>query len=181
VLERTPAFNQGLTTTFEAIEKFSTDPLVKLGINDLTATATILNPTVASITPAQNVCNYFGTLFRNLQSALSEGGTTGTLLRFSVIASPGSVNFAPNYEGGPSSSPANGPTGAGFDPSNFLHSNPYPITGFVSKPGQASNCEAGNEPFAKGRTQIGNVPGMKPTTLHDNTRTRTSGSSGGGN
>jgi virulence factor Mce-like protein len=177
VLERTPDFNRRLATTFDAIEDFSTDPLVKLGINDLTATSTILNPTVAYITPAQNVCNYFGTLFRNLQSALSEGGNTGTLLRFSVIASPGSVNFAPNYEGGPSDRPANGPVGPGFDPSNFLHTNPYPLTG---SPGQPRTCEAGNEPFNKGATRIGNVPGMTPTTLHDNTRTSTTSTTSGG-
>ena len=76
--------------------------------------------------------------------------------------------LAPNNEGSPSSAPANGPSGPGYDASNFLHSNPYPYT---AAPGQPKMCEAANEKFIAGKTVIGNVPGMAPTTLHDSTAT----------
>jgi virulence factor Mce-like protein len=176
-LEQSPAFNARLTTTFKALETFSNDPLVKLGVKDLTSTVAILNPTVAYLTPAQTTCNYIGLWFHNLASALSEGGTNGQTLRVAVVAAPGgqpvpnqpnidNTLTAINNEGGPSSAPANGPSGPGYDLSNYLHSNPFP---FTASPGQPKFCEAANEQFTKGRTTIGNVPGQTPTTLHYST------------
>jgi hypothetical protein len=38
---------------------------------------------------------------------------------------------------------------------NHLHVNPYPNVG---GPGQPRVCEAGNEPYIKGQSVIGNVP-----------------------
>jgi hypothetical protein len=68
-----------------------------------------------------------------------------------VITPPG-----PNNEGFPSSAPANG---GGTKPSaNHLHSNPYPNT---AAPGQPKECEAGNEPYAVGRTVTSNPPGVQ--------------------
>jgi hypothetical protein len=61
----------------------------------------------------------------------------------------------PNSEFGPASAPANGP-----EIPNHLHYNPYPNT---ASPGQPRECEAGNEPYIKGRTVIGNVPGNQGT------------------
>jgi hypothetical protein len=91
-------------------------------------------------------------LLRNGASHLSEGASTGTWQRFLVVTPPfGAAN--PNSEGGPSSAPANGPGEA-----NHLHSNPYPNT---AAPGQPRECEAGNEPYQRGRTVIGNVPGTQ--------------------
>lgn len=162
-LKGSPAFNAQVADTFRALQKFSTDPMTKLGVDDLTSTVSILAPTVRFITPAQTVCNYIGTFFRNASSLLSYGGDTGTVQRFSILGAPGSLIPAPNNEGGPSTAPANG---GGTDTRNFLRSNPYP---FTAAPGQPRTCEAGNEKFLKGRTVIGNVPGMAPTTLHDNT------------
>ncbi len=159
VLERSPAFNAGLATTLNSVKTFATDPLVKLGVTDLTTAAGYLEPTVAFLTPAQTVCNYLTLALRNASSLLSEGGSNGTLQRFSIIAAP----TGPNNEGGPSSAIANG---GGTDPTNFLHSNPYP---FTAAPGQPKSCEAGNETFIKGKAVVGNVPGMAPTTLHENT------------
>ena len=165
VLRNSPAFNAQVSDTFRALEKFSTDPMSKLGIADLTSTVDILAPTIRYITPAQTVCNYLGIFFRNAASVLSYGGSTGTVQRFSVVGAPGALTSAPNNEGSPSSAPANG-GGPGTDPRNFLHSNPYPLT---AAPGQPRTCEAANETFIKGKAIIGNVPGMAPTTLHDNT------------
>ncbi len=166
-LRRSPAFNSQVSDTFKALEKFSTDPLTKVGVADLDSTVTILAPTIRFITPAQTVCNYLGIFFRNAASVLSYGGNTGTVQRFSILGAPGSLTPAPNNEGGPSSAPANGGP-AGTDTRNFLRSNPYPLT---AAPGQPRTCEAGNERVTKGKSVIGNVPGLAPTTLHDNTST----------
>jgi len=173
-LKNSPAFNARLATTFTALRKFSTDPVVKLGVQDLTSTVSIANPLVSYITPSQVSCNYLGLFFKNLSSALSEGGTNGQTLRVAIVAAPGgqpvpnqpnidNTLLAPNNEGGPSSAPANGPAGPGYDLSNFLHSNPFP---FTAAPGQPKFCEAANEKFLAGKLVIGNVPGQAPTTLH---------------
>ncbi len=167
VLKGAPAFNARLATLGKSVEKFATDPLTNLGVKDLTSTSQILEPTITFATPAQTVCNYFGIWFRNVAGVFQEGGTNGQTLRVSIIAAPGSIQEAPNNEGFPSSAPANGPTGAGFDNTNFLHTNPYP---FTAAPGQPRTCAAGNEKFLPGRVVIGNVPGQAPTTLHDDTK-----------
>jgi virulence factor Mce-like protein len=147
-LRRSVALNERLVPAFRALQGFAEDPLVALGIKDLTQTAKILEPTVAYLTPAQTVCNYVTLFLRNTASLLSVGGKQGTSQRFIII---GTV-AGPNNEGEPSSAPANGP-GA-----NFLHSNPYPNT---ASPGQPRECEAGNEKFLEGRQVIGNQPGTQ--------------------
>jgi hypothetical protein len=80
---------------------------------------------------------------------LSEGDANGTWQRFIIVAAPG----GPDNEGGPAAKPANGPT-----VENHLHANPYPNT---AAPGQPRECEAANEPYLKGRTITGNVPGRQ--------------------
>ena len=149
VLRRSVALNRRLEPTFRALQEFAEDPLSSLGINGLRTTAQILNPTIADFAPVQTVCNYATLWFRNIASLLSEGDNNGTWQRFILIAAP----QGPNNEGGPSSAPANGPT-----VENHLHSNPYPHT---AAPGQPKECEAANEPYARGRTVIGNVPGTQ--------------------
>jgi virulence factor Mce-like protein len=154
-LKRSVAFNQRLKPTFEALQRFATDPLVKLGLDDLTSTATILKPTLAYLTPAQTVCNYATLWFRNVSSLLSVGDSNGTTQRFIIIATP----QGPNNEGGPSSAPANG--GVPGKQDNYLHTNPYPNT---ASPGQdPKECEAGNEPYTPGRQSLGNPPGNQGT------------------
>jgi virulence factor Mce-like protein len=156
VLKRSEQLSARLVPTFQSIQRLADDPLVTLGVRDLTNTAQILNPTLATLAPVQTVCNYITLWFRNVASLLSEGGSNGTTQRFIILAAP----QGPNNEGGPSSAPANGP-----NRDNFLHSNPYPNT---ASPGQPKECEAGNETFAVGRQVIGNVPGNQGT-LHDRT------------
>ena len=160
-LKRSVAFNQRLKPAFESLQRFAEDPLVKLGIDDLTSTAQILNPTLAYLTPAQTVCNYATLWFRNVSSLLSVGDSHGTTQRFIIIATP----QGPNNEGGPSSAPANGGVPGRQD--NFLHSNPYPNT---ASPGQSpTECEAGNEPYPVGKQVIGNVPGNQGTKTEKTT------------
>jgi hypothetical protein len=50
-----------------------------------------------------------------------------------------------------------------IDP-NFLHVNPYPNT---AAPGQPRECEAANEPYAKGKQGIGNPAGNQGTLTDD--------------
>jgi phospholipid/cholesterol/gamma-HCH transport system substrate-binding protein len=161
VLRRSQQLSARLEPTFRSIERLADDPLVALGVRDLTNTARILNPTLATLTPAQTVCNYITLWFRNVSSLLSEGGSNGTTQRFIILATP----QGPNNEGGPSSAPANGP-----NRDNFLHTNPYPNT---ASPGQPNECEAANETFAVGRQSIGNVPGNQGTRHDRTTRSTT--------
>jgi len=155
-LRRSVAFNKRLKPTFEALQSFAEDPLVALGVHDLTNLATILKPTIVHLTPAQTKCNYLSLWFRNVASLLSEGDNNGTNQRFIIVAAPA----GPNNEGGPASAPANGPT-----TDNHLHSNPYPNT---DSPGQTPECEAANETYIDNKTIVGNVPGNQGT-LHDKT------------
>lgn len=171
VFKKSPAFNAQLATTFQAVEKFATDPQVLLGVDDLTETTNLLDPTLAFVTPAQTVCNYFGIVLRNVQEVSSEGGTNGNTLRATVLGTPGGTYdpskpdgvppLSPNNEGVPASAPANGGP-PGSDPGNFLHSNPYPYT---AAPGQPKTCAAGNESFTDGKTVIGNPPGPLTTKM----------------
>jgi virulence factor Mce-like protein len=156
VLRRSLALSARLEPTFRALQRFGEDPLVAVGVRDLTSTAQILQPTIAQLAPVQTVCNYVTLWFRNVASLLSEGGANGTTQRFIIIAMP----QGPNNEGGPSSAPANGP-----NRDNFLHTNPYPNT---ASPGQPSECEAANEPYVPGVQSLGNPAGNQGT-LHDET------------
>jgi phospholipid/cholesterol/gamma-HCH transport system substrate-binding protein len=152
------AFNQRLKPTFQALQTFAEDPLVALGIRDLSTTARIANPVLAHLTPVQTTCNYITLFFRNVASVLSEGDNNGTGQRFIIIAAP----QGPNNEGSPSSAPASGPNA-----DNYLHTNPYPNT---ASPGQPKECEAGNEPYLAGRQVIGNVPGNQGTATEKTTK-----------
>jgi virulence factor Mce-like protein len=151
-LKRVTALNSRLIPTFQQLQAFAQDPRVPLGLKSLTQTVSLLNPTLANLTPAQTTCNYLTLWFRNIASLLSEGDANGTWQRFIIIATP----QGPNNEGGPSSAPANGPA-----TDNHLHTNPYPNT---ASPGQPRECEAANETYAAGQTVIGNAPGVSGTT-----------------
>jgi virulence factor Mce-like protein len=161
VLRRSTQLSARLEPTFASIQRLADDPLVALGLRDLTNTARILDPTLATLTPVQTACNYITLWFRNVSSLLSEGGSNGTTQRFIIIATP----QGPNSESGPSSAPANGP-----NQDNFLHSNPYPNT---ASPGETQECEAANEPYLVGRQVIGNVSGNQGTRHDETTRDTT--------
>ena len=155
-LRRSIALSERLKPAFASLQRLAADPLAALGVKDLAATAQILDPTIAFLTPAQTTCNYLTLWFRNAASLLSQGTAAGTWQRFILVSMP----RGPNNEGGPSSAPANGP-----NRDNFLHTNPYPIT---AAPGQTHECEAGNEAYLPVRQVIGSVPGNRGTT-HDQT------------
>jgi virulence factor Mce-like protein len=151
-LRRSVALNRRLESLLRELQIFAEDPRTELGVDALTDVVRTLNPTLQHLAPVQLQCNYVTLWFRNVSSLLSEGDRNGTWQRFIIIATP----QGPNNEGGPSSAPANGPT-----VDNHLHTNPYPNT---ASPGQPKECEAGNEPYARGRTVIGNTPGRQQAT-----------------
>lgn len=166
-LKRSPELNRRLTKSFEIVRDLGDDPRVPAGLDRLTETATLLQPLVAFITPAQTTCNYVSLFFRNGASAISESDSIGTMLRINPMALP----LLAGSEAGPTAVPANGPVvprlplreySLGGD--SFLHSNPLPNT---AAPGQVRECEAGNEDYKVFNLQnhqaIGNLPGDQGT------------------
>ena len=162
VLPRTIQLNEDLADLFDTVADFSEDPLVRQGVDQLTRVSSSLRPTLKFLTPTQTVCNYVTLFLRNAASLLSDGDPNGTWQRFMVVAAPtqrSSNVFGPNNEGFPSSGVADGP-----QVENHLHLNPYPNT---AAPSQTRECEAGNEPWTRGRTSIGNPAGNQGTTTED--------------
>jgi ABC-type transporter Mla subunit MlaD len=155
VLRESPTFDAQLAPTAEALLAFQEAPGVFNGLELLTNTNEKLGPAIRFIGPAQSTCNYLTLAFRNLSSTFSEGNGKATWVKAISFQAP----EGPNAESGPASAPANG---GGPEPAlNHLHSNPYPNT---AAPGQSPiECEAGNEPYLKGKTVIGNVPGDQGT------------------
>jgi ABC-type transporter Mla subunit MlaD len=162
-LKISPALNARLVATLDALDAFVSDPRVLPALQRLTETATLADPLVAFLTPAQTTCNYATLLFRNLGSSLSEGDSVGTFLRtVPVVAAQ-----VPNSEAGPSSAAANGPPDDKVKPppirDTYLHSNPYPNT---AAPGQPQECESGLDAYGPlGHQQIGNEPGDQGTKV----------------
>ncbi|HXA55502.1 MAG TPA: hypothetical protein VNV37_11580, partial [Solirubrobacteraceae bacterium] len=150
------ALNAQLASALQALELFSTNPVVLLGLEEFTRTAQLGTPLLEGIAPAQTNCNYITTTFRNLANLLAESVGNGTVTRVTPILSP----TGPNNEGLPASVPANGGSedvNANTHqviPDNYLHYNPYP---YVGGPGQPKECEAGNMQYAAGRSVIGHT------------------------
>jgi virulence factor Mce-like protein len=162
------ALNSEVAEATQAFAEFAKNPIVISGVEDITHTLGLGNPLLAGLAPAQTNCNYVTLTFRNIASLLSESVGVGTVARTAPVLAPN----GPNDEGLPSSAPANGPSvdhnpaGAPLD-NNHLHINPYPNVG---GPGQPLECEAGNEPYTKGQTVIGNLPGNLGTNHEKTTR-----------
>ena len=158
---RSVALNSRLSTFLLALQRFSRDPVVPIGLRDLVGTVEALDPTVAYLAPAQTVCNYLGLFVRNASFLASEGDGNGTWWRFIPIITP----QGPNNETGPSSAPSNGGGPDLVNSSrNFIHVNMYPNT---AGPGQPRECEAGNEKYVAGRNVIGNDPANNGTATDE--------------
>ncbi|HTU77684.1 MAG TPA: MlaD family protein [Solirubrobacteraceae bacterium] len=150
--------NTRLAESSKALEEFAHNPIVSVALENFAETLEIGNPLLAGIAPEQADCNYWTLAFRNLASLESEDVGVGTLLRASTVLSPTGVNnegyAAGGVAKGPSIERSDGGLGAVVE-DNFLHYNPYPN---VTGPGQADVCEAGNEEYAVGKTEIGHAP-----------------------
>jgi ABC-type transporter Mla subunit MlaD len=162
-LRAATGLNTRLRTAAQAFQSFAQNPVVTLGLEDLTQTAELGTPLLEGIAPEQAYCNYVTLAFRNLASLQTENIGVGTLARAATILSP----VGPNAEGIPSSGPANGggkETQFGNKSTidrNYVHVNPYPN---VAGPGQPQVCEAGNETFEAGKDVIGNLPRASVTS-----------------
>jgi ABC-type transporter Mla subunit MlaD len=159
--------NKQLASALASFQRFAENPVVRLGLEEFTATAQAGNPLLEGIAPAQTTCNYVSLAFRNVANLFAESIGNGTLARIEPLLSPA----GPNNEGLPASAPANGgsvdKSGTGqVLPDNYLHYNPYPNVG---GPGQPQVCEAGNQHYVAGKTTIGNAATTVGTT-HDKTK-----------
>ena len=154
-LNASPALNNQLQPTAQALVDFQNAPGVFNGLDLLIDTNELLKPALRFIAPAQTQCNYVSLAFQNLALSTGGGNDDGNWLSFISFTPP----EGPNSEGGPSSAPANGP-GEAYR-ANHLHFNPYPNTG---APGQPNGCEAGNEKYLPGMTVIGEAPVWGTTT-----------------
>jgi ABC-type transporter Mla subunit MlaD len=150
-LNASPALNNQLTPTAEALLAFQQSEGVFTNLGLLTDTNKILKPSLEYIAPVQTNCNYVTLFFSNLASSNSQGNDYGKWLNVISFEPP----VGPNSEGVQASAPASGPK------YNHLHYNPYPQTG---APGQPNVCEAGNNKFVLGQTVIGNGPVFGDTT-----------------
>jgi hypothetical protein len=115
-------------------------------------TASSLRAPLEFLTPVQSSCNYVTLFLRNVASLLSESTSSGTALRFSLVA----IDDVLGGESVPSSRPYTTPVTDPTAEHGPLHVNPYPNT---DSPGETQECEAGNETYSGAAADIGNVPG----------------------
>jgi ABC-type transporter Mla subunit MlaD len=150
--------NSRLAESAQALQTFAQNPIVTVGLEDLTQTLQYGNPLLAGLAPTQAFCNYISLAFRNVASLQSESvGNVGTLARAGVVISPN----GPNNEGFPSSAPANGPStdhpfgSTAIIDNNHVHATPYPNVGAAGEP---AVCESGNESYEPGKAVVGPLP-----------------------
>jgi virulence factor Mce-like protein len=154
--------NSKLAEAARAFQAFAQNPVVTLGLEDLTQTAELGNPLLAGIAPEQAYCNYLTLAFRNVANVQAENVGVGTLARAAIVLSPN----GPNADGFPTATPANGPSiehpfgSSAIIDNDHVHANPYPN---VAGAGQPKLCEAGNETYLPGKAVVGNLPAASVT------------------
>jgi virulence factor Mce-like protein len=99
---------------------------LKNSLTELSATISTSATGLAVLAPAQEDCNVFSVLLRNLGSTVSEGDTAGPFLSITPMLGTGQ-----NFENA--------------TPDPDLHADFYPIE-------NATACQAGNEPFTAGQS-----------------------------
>jgi virulence factor Mce-like protein len=166
-VRRAAVLNERLERSMRSLERFAQDPQVPLGLTGLNNTVQVLSPTIDNLAAVQTRCNYIALVLNNAANMLADHDASaqpqGSWVRLLPMVGP----IGLNSEGGPSSAPADAPTDfndattLGPNPQNHLHANVYPSVG---APGQTHGCMAGNEPYAVGRTVIGNPAGAPSAT-----------------
>jgi ABC-type transporter Mla subunit MlaD len=151
-LPGTTALNRQLVSLSQHLQSYGQNPAVQQGLDRLTLTASSLKAPLQFLTPVQSSCNYVTLFLRNLASVLSENTSSGTSLRFSIVA----IDDVLGGEAVPSTHPYTTPVTDPRAEHGPLHVNPYPNT---DSPGQPAECEAGNEPYSGSAAAIGNAPG----------------------
>ena len=174
-LPGTAALDTRLVTLSNTLAGYSANPAVQQGLDRLTQFASSLRPPLAFLTPVQSSCNYATLFLRNVGSVLSESTTSGTSLRFSLVA----IDDVLGGEAVPSQRPYTTPQTNPTVEHGPLHVNPYPNT---DSPGETPECEAGNETYSGAAADIGNVPGnqgLKTEQTGTSTKSTTNTTSGG--
>ena len=87
-LSAATALNTRLAAAAQAFEGFAKNPVVTLGLEELTQTARVGEPLVAGLAPEQVTCNYLTLAFRNVASFFAEDIGVGTLARVMPVLSP---------------------------------------------------------------------------------------------
>ncbi|HEY4825335.1 MAG TPA: MlaD family protein [Solirubrobacteraceae bacterium] len=164
-LPGTSALDQRLVSLSQHLESYGQAPAVQQGLDRLTLTALSLRSPLSFLTPVQSSCNYVTLFLRNAASLLSESTSSGTSLRFSLVAIDDVLGGEANPSSQAYTTPVSNPT-AEHGP---LHVNPYPNT---DSPGETAECAAGNEPYSGASAVIGNPSG----NVGLNTETTTTGS-----
>ena len=154
ILRSSPALNAQLPPTSEALLKFSRNPNVTNGLTGLTRTTKILKPTARLRRP--------GAVGLQLRDDPAEELRRGTQLRrwrrhlaavdHDHAADPLRRHLPQRASRGP---PRRQPTGR----TSTTTSTTTPTRTPPRRARSPRECEAGNEPFLKGQTVIGNVPG----------------------
>jgi virulence factor Mce-like protein len=134
-LRLSPPVSIRLQALFGTLRVVAKDPSTTGSLRMLTRAVQILTPLLETVTPAQTVCNVFGLAARNLAAVRGQGDANGSFARTALY------EYKPQTE--QSGSPA-----------ADLHYNPYGIA-------NASECEAGNEPYLPGQ-RIGSPAGRQP-------------------
>lgn len=162
-LRAATSLNSQLAEAAQALQSFSANPVVALGLEDFTQTLQYGQPFIAGLAPAQSYCNYLTLTFRNVASLEAENVGVGAVARAGAVLAP----TGPNNEGYPSSAPANGPSTEHVFGSpviidnNHVHLNAYPNVG---GPGQPKLCEAANETYEVGKAIDGKLPASSVAT-----------------
>jgi ABC-type transporter Mla subunit MlaD len=151
-LPGTDALDQRVVSLSQHLENYGQTPAVQQGLARLTLTALSLRAPLDFLTPVQSSCNYVTLFLRNLASVLSESTSSGTSLRFSLVAIDDVLGGESNPSSQPYTTPVTNPT-AEHGP---LHVDPYPNT---DSPGEPAECAAGNEPYSGAAADIGNPAG----------------------
>jgi phospholipid/cholesterol/gamma-HCH transport system substrate-binding protein len=153
-LPGTVALDQRLVSLAQHLQSYGENPAVQQGLDRLTLTASSLRAPLEFLTPVQSSCNYVTLFLRNIASLLSENTSSGTSLRFSLVA----IDDVLGGEAVPSSHPYTTPVTDPTAEHGPVHVNPYPNT---DSPGQTPECEAGNETYSGAAAVIGNQPGSQ--------------------
>jgi ABC-type transporter Mla subunit MlaD len=157
------SLNNLLTSLAQHLKDFGNNPTVQGGLDRLTLLAKSLGPPLAFLTPAQTTCNYVTLFLRNTANLLSDSLSTGTRLRFNVVA----IDDLLGAESVPSQKVFTTPDPSQSDAHGPLHVDPYPNT---DAPGETPECSAGNEPYSDLTPTIGNPAGNVGTKTEVTTR-----------
>ena len=149
-LPKTPPFNRQVAELLQTLQEFSEDPLVPPGIRRLTEHGQLAGPDARlpgaradpvqlrdAVVPQRLVAAERRRPQRHLAALHHHRHAAGPEQRGHAVV--GARQRARRVD-------------------NHLHTNPYPNT---AAPGQPKECEAANEPYARGRTVVGNPPGTQ--------------------